>query len=114
MRTGSPVIDVYAIPGPMPLTPREKEVLVALARGSTQKQIAYRMGVHIRTVNLYAARARDKLCASTREEAVVKAVQLKIILLDRAFFKVTKKLQRRSDCYYQTDFFDMIDGVENN
>jgi len=44
-----------------PLAPREREVLLFLAEGLTQRQTATHMGVRPGTVDTYLRRIRDKL-----------------------------------------------------
>ena len=64
-----------------PLTPRELEILAMVAEGLTSKRIARRLGVAFCTVRTHLERARGKLGARSRAEAVVRAVrsgQLKI------------------------------------
>lgn len=54
------------------LSPREREVVEALARGDAYKQIADRLGISIPTVRTYIRRIYDKLHVHTRTEAVAK------------------------------------------
>jgi DNA-binding NarL/FixJ family response regulator len=54
------------------LSPREKEVIEALARGDAYKQIADRLGITIPTVRTYIRRIYEKLHVHTRTEAVAK------------------------------------------
>lgn len=54
------------------LTPREQEVLQALADGYRYKEIAARMGISLDTVREHARRIYVKLHVSSRTEAVVK------------------------------------------
>ena len=56
------------------LTPRELEVLVALAEGLTTKAIASRLGVAMKTVESHKVRLFDKLGARTQAHAVSIAV----------------------------------------
>jgi DNA-binding NarL/FixJ family response regulator len=44
------------------LTPREKEVLVEIARGSSNKDIANRFGISVRTVESHREALMKKLC----------------------------------------------------
>jgi DNA-binding NarL/FixJ family response regulator len=54
------------------LSPREREVVEALARGDAYKQIADRLGISIPTVRTYIRRIYEKLHVHTRTEAVAK------------------------------------------
>jgi DNA-binding NarL/FixJ family response regulator len=53
-----------------PLTEREREVLKMAARGFTNKEIAGRLGVGVKSVETYKARGLDKLGLRTRAELV--------------------------------------------
>jgi DNA-binding NarL/FixJ family response regulator len=53
-----------------PLTEREREVLKMVARGFTNKEIAGRLGVGVKSVETYKARGIDKLGLRTRAELV--------------------------------------------
>ena len=59
---------------PTSLTPREREVLVALSEGLTTKAIARRLGVALKTVESHKVRLFDKLGARTQAHAVSIAV----------------------------------------
>ncbi len=61
------------------LTRRECECLLWLSRGLRNDQISERMGIRRVTVEFHLANARQKLNAKTREQALVKAIQLNII-----------------------------------
>jgi DNA-binding response OmpR family regulator len=61
------------------LTQREIETVTWSARGKTSDEIAIILGVTKRTVDFHMDNARTKLGASTRTEAVVKAVTGKLI-----------------------------------
>ena len=63
------------------LTPRELEVLTAMADGATNKAIARRLGISFHTVKFHVAAVLEKLDADTRTEAVMKAAQLGIVML---------------------------------
>ena len=54
------------------LTPREREVLVLIERGWTNKQIATELGVELRTVKNHVHHLLDKLRVSRRGEAAAK------------------------------------------
>ena len=78
---------VVRLPGPMELgfgamrethshallTPRELEVLAALAQGLTNKAIARRLNISLHTVKFHVKSLFRKLGARTRTEAVAKA-----------------------------------------
>jgi DNA-binding CsgD family transcriptional regulator len=57
------------------LTPREREVLAALAAGETGKEIAGELFIAPETVRRHVANARAKLHATTRAHAVVEALR---------------------------------------
>ncbi len=57
------------------LTGRESEVLNQLAKGSTNKDIAQKLMISVRTVEAHLRSVYAKLNASTRTEAVLWAVQ---------------------------------------
>ncbi|MEY2407914.1 MAG: hypothetical protein QOF48_584 [Verrucomicrobiota bacterium] len=54
------------------LSPREKEVLDALAQGFLYKEIAEKLGISYETVHTYIRRIYEKLQVRTRTEAVAK------------------------------------------
>ncbi len=58
------------------LTDREMEVLVMTARGFTNKAIGTQLGISDRTVQGHLAHIFDKLHATSRTEAVMRAVSL--------------------------------------
>ncbi|HEX4269684.1 MAG TPA: response regulator transcription factor [Steroidobacteraceae bacterium] len=55
------------------LTPREAQILDAIADGLTNKAIARRLGISLHTVKFHVESVFRKLGASTRTEAVAKA-----------------------------------------
>jgi DNA-binding CsgD family transcriptional regulator len=61
------------------LSPRERECLSWLMHGHRTKDIAQRLNLSAVAVELYLKNARTKLGAKTREEAVAKAILLRII-----------------------------------
>ena len=63
------------------LTPREHAVLEHLARGLGNKQIAAALGISERTVKFHVSSVFTKLGATTRTEAVTRAVQSGLITL---------------------------------
>jgi DNA-binding NarL/FixJ family response regulator len=64
-----------------PLTPREREVLLLVARGQSNKQIAAGLGITERTVKFHVSRILSKLSAANRAEAVQKALLAGLIRL---------------------------------
>lgn len=61
------------------LTRREKEVMTWLASGLRPDEIAKRMGIGYRTVDKYIVSAKHRLNATTRDQAVAKALLFKAI-----------------------------------
>jgi DNA-binding NarL/FixJ family response regulator len=66
---------------PASLTPREHEILGMLADGLPNKVIASRLGISDHTVKTHLEAVFDKLGASTRAEAVARAVRAGLLLL---------------------------------
>jgi DNA-binding NarL/FixJ family response regulator len=62
------------------LSPREKEVLVLVAKGHSTKQIADQLGISIRTVESHRVNMLKKLKAGNTAELVKKAMELKILI----------------------------------
>jgi DNA-binding NarL/FixJ family response regulator len=63
------------------LTPRELEVLVAMADGASNKAIARRLGISFHTAKFHVAAILARLDADSRTEAVAKAAQLGLVML---------------------------------
>jgi DNA-binding NarL/FixJ family response regulator len=63
------------------LTPRELEVLAALADGVSNKVIARRLGISFHTVKFHVAGILAKLGAETRTEAVAQGARLGLVML---------------------------------
>src|SRR5262245_36171788 len=63
------------------LTPRQLDVLTALADGASNKAIARRLGISIHTVKFHVAGILTKLRADSRTEAVMRAAQLGLVML---------------------------------
>ena len=63
------------------LTPRELEVLAALADGASNKAIARRLGISFHTVKFHVAGILSKLGAETRTEAVAQGARLGLVML---------------------------------
>lgn len=68
--------------GPLePLTPREIEVLGLLAEGRSNREIALALGISVHTSKFHVDRILLKLEASSRTDAVVRAVRLGVLTL---------------------------------
>ncbi len=63
------------------LTPREIEILGALADGASNKAIARRLGLSFHTVKFHVAAILAKLGAESRTEAVAQAARLGLVML---------------------------------
>jgi DNA-binding NarL/FixJ family response regulator len=63
------------------LTPRELEVLTAMANGASNKAIARRLRISVHTVKFHVAAILTKLNAESRTEAVTKAAQIGLVML---------------------------------
>jgi DNA-binding NarL/FixJ family response regulator len=63
----------------MALTPRERGVLELLAQGSSNKDIARRLGMTERTVKFHVSSILTKLRAANRTEAVLHAIQAGLV-----------------------------------
>lgn len=70
-----------ARPAPPSLTPREREVLLLVAQGRSNKEIAAALGVVERTVKFHLSAAMARLGAANRTEAVTLAAQHGLITL---------------------------------
>lgn len=62
-----------------PLTPQEKRCLALSAHGYTSRRIAATLKISERTVELYFSQLRAKLNVASRQEAVGKAIEERII-----------------------------------
>jgi DNA-binding NarL/FixJ family response regulator len=63
------------------LTPRELEVLAALADGASNKAIARRLGISFHTVKFHVAAILEKLDADSRTEAVAEGARRGLVML---------------------------------
>jgi len=63
------------------LTPREHEVLAAMADGASNKVIARRLGISLYTAKFHVAAILAKLGADSRTEAVARAAHLGLVML---------------------------------
>jgi DNA-binding CsgD family transcriptional regulator len=61
------------------LSPREQDVLVLMAEGASNRQIAERLGISVHTAKFHVRRITDKLDAVGRTDAVAMALQKRII-----------------------------------
>lgn len=73
--------DAVAGSGPAGLTPREIEVLGLARRGSSNADIGRALGITVRTVKAHMTAILEKLGASDRAGALVKAFELGILRL---------------------------------
>lgn len=64
---------------PEPLTPREVEVLRSIARGRSNKEIAFDLHMAAGTVKVHVERILRKLSVANRAEATMRAVRLGIL-----------------------------------
>jgi LuxR family transcriptional regulator, maltose regulon positive regulatory protein len=79
---GHPLPGLSAAPAvvlPEPLSPREQEVLLLLARGLSNQQIADRLVISVRTVKKHVENIHGKLGAQNRTQAVVRAQELGLL-----------------------------------
>ena len=84
LREGTVLADVLparAEADTVPLTPRELDVLAAMADGASNKAIARRLGMSFHTAKFHVAAILAKLDADTRTEAVAKAAQRGLVML---------------------------------
>ncbi len=58
-----------------PLSPREVEVLDAIAQGMTNKQVAYALSISLQTVKNHMSNILRKLSANDRTQAVLYAMR---------------------------------------
>jgi DNA-binding CsgD family transcriptional regulator len=63
------------------LTPREHEVLAAMADGASNKLIARRLGISLHMARFHVAAILVKLHADSRTEAVARAAHLCLVML---------------------------------
>ena len=63
------------------LTPREREVLAAMADGASNKVIARRLGISFHTAKFHVASILAKLDADTRTEALARAARIGLVML---------------------------------
>jgi len=68
-------------PDDIDLTPRERDVLVLMAEGASNKMIARRLGISVHTAKFHVGSLLDKLDATGRTDAVAHAARLGVINL---------------------------------
>lgn len=68
--------------GDVALSPRERQCLELLARGYRNEAIACELAISSVTVEKHLANARERLGATTRENAVARAIKAGLIRLE--------------------------------
>jgi DNA-binding NarL/FixJ family response regulator len=63
------------------LTPREKEVLICLVEGLSNKEIADKLFISDKTVKIHVSKVFKKLNVKSRSQAVIHAVQYQLVPL---------------------------------
>ena len=63
------------------LTPRERDVLLLMAEGASNKTIARRLGISVHTAKFHVGSLLEKLDATGRTDAVAHAARLGVIHL---------------------------------
>ncbi|MFL6305107.1 MAG: response regulator transcription factor [Candidatus Sulfotelmatobacter sp.] len=71
----------HSIAARLELTPRELDVVAAMAGGASNKAIARQLGISFHTAKFHVAAILAKLDADSRTEAVARAAQLGLIML---------------------------------
>ncbi len=69
------------------LSPRELEVLAALARGRSNKEIAAKLGIGEETVKTHVSNVLSKLHLADRTQAAIYGLQKRLVPLDTALEK---------------------------
>lgn len=70
-----------AAPTDIELTPRERDVLLMMAEGASNKTIARRLGISVHTAKFHVGSLLEKLDATGRTDAVAHAARLGVINL---------------------------------
>ena len=70
-----------AEPEHIELTPRERDVLLLMAEGASNKTIARRLGISVHTAKFHVGSLLEKLDATGRTDAVAHAARLGVIHL---------------------------------
>ena len=73
------VVRVPAPPAPSVLTPREREILVQVGEGLSNKAIARRLGISAHTVKYHLEAVFTKLAARSRAEAVTQGLRRRLL-----------------------------------
>ena len=68
-------------PADIDLTPRERDVLVLMAEGASNKAIARQLGISVHTAKFHVGSLLDKLDATGRTDAVAHAARMGVINL---------------------------------
>ena len=68
-------------PADIDLTPRERDVLVLMAEGASNKAIARQLGISVHTAKFHVGSLLDKLDATGRTDAVTHAARIGVIHL---------------------------------
>jgi len=69
------------VPADIDLTPRERDVLVLMAEGASNKAIARQLGISVHTAKFHVGSLLDKLDATGRTDAVAHAARRGVINL---------------------------------
>jgi DNA-binding CsgD family transcriptional regulator len=86
LASGSEATDLAIIRQPPPesdlgLTPREKDVLLLLAEGASNKAIARQLGISVHTAKFHVGSLLEKFDATGRTDVVAHAARLGVIHL---------------------------------
>jgi DNA-binding NarL/FixJ family response regulator len=84
-RTGELIEASLSMPGYRAdggLTPRQRDILGHIAKGRSNKQIAFALGIRERTVKFHVAALFERLGTQSRTEALVVALRAGVIHLD--------------------------------
>lgn len=73
------LLDIQPKPRSAELTAREIQNLNLAAQGFADAEIAWRLGIHVRTVRFHLKNVREKLNANTRVQMISRAIELNII-----------------------------------
>ena len=74
-------LPAVAEPADIDLTPRERDVLLLMAEGASNKTIARRLGISVHTAKFHVGSLLEKLDATGRTDAVAHAARLGVINL---------------------------------
>lgn len=73
------LLDIQPKPRRAELSAREIQALNLAAQGFADAEIAWRLGIHVRTIRFHLKNVREKLSASTRIQMISRAIELNII-----------------------------------